>query len=207
MFGSMQVDARIGRGLIAACLAGLILWAGAIPAARADESASAPVAAQAAASGSPSADKPPGGIAAGPHQAAVDAGKEKTAGLPQWLTITLLAGVTLFWLTALIGVVRGLRAGGWRLSHALMEEAALPEGTPPPAAGAMPPMAPSVSRLIAMVGTIVLGSFFLAIGYYVLWQLCNGQSIEAAQGTWSYFAGGATLFLPYGVNKLSSVFK
>ena len=207
MFGSMQADARIGHGVRAVCLAGLIFWAGSVTAARADESASAPVSTPVAASGSRSAGMPSGDGAPGPREVAGAAGKEKLPGLPSGLTIALLAGVTLFWLTALIGLIRSLREGGWKLTQALMEEAALPEGTPPPAAGAVPPMVPSVSRLIAMVGTIVLGSFFLAIGYYVLWQLCNGQSIEAAQGAWSYFAGGATLFLPYGVNKLSSVFK
>lgn len=132
---------------------------------------------------------------------------EAAQPLPRTLTYTLLIGMTAVWVLAALGLFKGLRAQGWKVKDALMEEAVLPAGTPPPAAGATPPMVPSTSRLIALIGTIVLGTFFVTVGYIVLWDLCEGHSTQAAQNAWTYFAGGSALFLPYGVNKLSNILK
>jgi hypothetical protein len=125
--------------------------------------------------------------------------------LPKGLTWAIIIGTTLVWGFLSKVVINTLRRQGFSLKDALMEEATLPAGTPPPAAGALPPMVSSSSRLIALFGTILLGTFFVAIGYVVIWQLCNGQSIQNATSAWAYFAGGATLFLPYGINKAASV--
>lgn len=127
--------------------------------------------------------------------------------LPKPLTYFILISTTLLWICALGVVIKILRKEQWSLKNALEEEANLPVGTPPIASGVMPVMVASASRLIALVGTIILGTFFIAIGYYVLWQLCNGQSIQDALNAWSYFLLGTTLFLPYGINKASSIFK
>ncbi|WP_052210252.1 hypothetical protein [Dickeya fangzhongdai] len=127
--------------------------------------------------------------------------------LPKTLTYLILAGITLIWVCALGVVTKILRKDQWSLKNALEEEVELPAGTPPPASGIMPLMVASTSRLIALIGTIILGTFFLAIGYYVVWQLCNGQPIQDALDAWSYFLAGTTLFLPYGFNKASSLFK
>lgn len=127
--------------------------------------------------------------------------------LPKPLTISILIGITLVLVFGLATVLRALRRCGWNLCDALSEEAELPDGTPPPAAGAPPPLVPSSSRVIALIGTIVLSTFFVGIGYWVIWQLCNGQPITEAQDVWSFFATGSTLFLPYGINKLSSIGK
>lgn len=131
----------------------------------------------------------------------------KPSPLPKPLTISILIGITLILVFSVATVSRALRRCGWNLCDALSEEAELPDGTPPPAAGAMPPLVPSASRIIALIGTIVLSFFFVGIGYWVIWQLCNGQPITGAQDVWSVFATGSTLFLPYGINKLSSIGK
>jgi hypothetical protein len=107
----------------------------------------------------------------------------------------------------LLIVIKTLRVQKWSLATALSEEASLPEGTPTPAAGQAPPMVPSSSRLIALIGMIVLGTFFIAVGFYVVLQLYSGQPIDKANAAWGFFASGATLFLPYGANKLSSAFQ
>ena len=104
----------------------------------------------------------------------------------------------------LLIVIKTLRVQKWSLATALSEEASLPEGTPTPGAGQAPPMVASSSRLIALIGMIVLGTFFIAVGFYVVLQLYSGQSIDKANAAWGFFASGATLFLPYGANKLSS---
>ncbi|HEX7641309.1 MAG TPA: hypothetical protein VF472_03760 [Burkholderiaceae bacterium] len=128
------------------------------------------------------------------------------APLPKALTILIMIGMTITWVFGLLSCLKLLKKQGWSLATALSEEAKVQEGTPPVAAGAVPPMVPSSSRFSAMIGTILLGTFFVAIGYYVIWQLCNAQPIDLANGAWAYFAGGAALFFPYAVNKATSFF-
>lgn len=70
MFGPMQADARIGHGVRAICLAGLIFWAGSITAVWASESPLAPVSTQVAASGSRSIGMPSGDSAPDPRELA-----------------------------------------------------------------------------------------------------------------------------------------
>ncbi|MBV8680387.1 MAG: hypothetical protein JO338_08070 [Aquitalea sp.] len=129
------------------------------------------------------------------------------AALPDALTNTLLIGTTILILASLLLVVKTLKKQGWSLAQALAEESTLPDGSPTPAAGDLPPLIASSSRLIALIGTIVLGSFFVATGYFVLWRLCHGQSIAQANDAWSFFLAGASLYLPYGANKVASIFK
>ena len=127
--------------------------------------------------------------------------------LPMELTIAILIAMTILWVFSLLIILKALRAGHWSLAAALSEEADLPTGTPTPAAGQLPPTLPSTSRLIALIGTVIMGTFFIGVGYYVMWQLCNGQPITAASNAWTFFAAGATLFLPYGANKVTSILK
>lgn len=127
--------------------------------------------------------------------------------VPEWLTNAVLLGVTILWVLALVIIIKSLRKQNWNLGEALSEEATLPPGTPTPAAGQEPPTLPSSSRLIALIGTVLNGSFFIGIGYYVLWQLFNGQPVTAATNAWQFFLAGSTLFLPYGVNKVTSILK
>jgi hypothetical protein len=104
-------------------------------------------------------------------------------------------------------VIKTLRKQNWDLGLALSEEATLPAGTPPPAAGQRPPMVPSASRLIALMGLIVFSAFFIGVGFCVIWALCNGQPIDEANKAWTFFASGAAMFLPYGANKFAEAFK
>ena len=116
-----------------------------------------------------------------------------------------MIGMALLLFIGLLAVIKALRAQQWSLALALSEEATLPEGTPTPAAGQLPPMVGSSSRLIALIGTIILGTFFVGIGFYVVWQLCCGHDINTANSAWAFFASGSTLFLPYGINKITSM--
>lgn len=135
------------------------------------------------------------------------ADNNSNAALPDMLTNTIMIGTTILLVTSLLLVVKTLKKQNWSLAQALAEESTLPEGSPTPAAGDLPPLIASSSRLIALLGSIILGSFFVATGYFVLWRLCHGQSISQANDAWSFFLAGASLYLPYGANKIASIFK
>lgn len=127
--------------------------------------------------------------------------------LPNPLTYAILTIVTVTWVVGLLSITKALRNDGWSLKQALMQEVNFPDGTPPPAAGALPPMAASASRFIALIGTVVLGAFFIAIMYVAIWRLCQAQALDEITDVWKLIAAGATLFLPYGVNRLADMLK
>ncbi|NML35093.1 hypothetical protein [Paraburkholderia antibiotica] len=120
---------------------------------------------------------------------------------------TIMIAAALVLLISWMTVISALRKQNWNLGLALSEEAELPAGTPPPAAGQLPPMAPSASRLIALMGLIVFSTFFIGIGFYVIWALCNGRPLDGANDAWKFFAAGSAMFLPYGANKFADAFK
>jgi hypothetical protein len=136
---------------------------------------------------------------------ATSAACNAAADVRDGLRIPIMIGMAGMLFVSMLIAIKALRAQQWKLALALSEEAKLPDNTPPPAAGQDPPMVPSSSRLIALFGTIILGTFFVGIGFYVVWQLCSGCDINTANAAWAFFASGATLFLPYGVNKAASV--
>ncbi|WP_179401663.1 hypothetical protein [Burkholderia guangdongensis] len=121
--------------------------------------------------------------------------------------LAVMIGIAAMLVISWMIVIKTLRKQNWDLGLALSEEAALPDGTPPPAAGQRPPMVPSASRLIALMGLIVFSAFFIGVGFYVVWALCNGQPIDDANKAWTFFASGAAMFLPYGANKFADAFK
>ena len=118
-----------------------------------------------------------------------------------------MIGIALILVISWMIVIKTLRRQNWDLALALSEEAKLPPDTPPPAAGERPPMIPSASRLIALMGLIVFSAFFIGVGFYVIWALCRGHSLDTADKAWTFFASGAAMFLPYGANKFADAFK
>jgi hypothetical protein len=130
------------------------------------------------------------------------------------VVVVVLLGVVL----AFIAVGNGLAKSTWSLADALSEEADLtPEsptsGAPAPAVGAPPPGRPttvselraSSSRLIALVGAIAITFVFLGFGAVALYKYATGQSIPDVDNVLKFLAGGAALFAPYAVNKISTV--
>jgi hypothetical protein len=126
---------------------------------------------------------------------------------PPWLFYLVLAVVTAVWLFGLSRVLQWLRKDGWNLSQALSEEAVMPTGTPAAAAAQLPPLVASASRMIALLGAVVMAAFFIGLGYWVIWALFNGQSIEPAKDTLVFFLSGTALFTPYAANRISSIFQ
>ncbi|MBR8279061.1 hypothetical protein [Burkholderia vietnamiensis] len=121
--------------------------------------------------------------------------------------VAILIGIAAILVISWMVVIKTLRRQEWNLGLALSEEAKLPDGTPPPAAGQLPPMVPSASRVIALMGLIVFSAFFVGVGFYVIWALCNHQPLDDANKAWTFFASGAAMFLPYGANKFADAFK
>lgn len=47
----------------------------------------------------------------------------------------------------------------------------------------------------------------MAIGYWVVYQLYFGTDLDKITKLSTYLLAGSALFIPYGFNKLSSIFK
>lgn len=121
-----------------------------------------------------------------------------------YLVISL---VTVVWMVGLGRALQWLRKDSWNFAQAVSEEATLPDGTPPPGAGQLPPLVASSSRLIALLGAVIMAAFFIGLGYWVIWALFNGQPIDKAKDTLAFFLSGTALFTPYAANKVASIFQ
>ena len=98
----------------------------------------------------------------------------------------------------LIGI--RLKHGGWSLKDALTEPSAA--GTD----GAAPVGASSSSRLIALLGMVVILILFVGVGLVAVWQLAENNKVDLSQFQ-NYFLAGASLFVPYMFNQLRNIGK
>jgi len=65
----------------------------------------------------------------------------------------------------------------------------------------------SVSRLIALMGMMVILLVFLGFGIFALYSFANtGMMPESTDKVIKFLAGGLTLFAPYVANKFSGIF-
>lgn len=69
------------------------------------------------------------------------------------------------------------------------------------------PAEPSFSRVAGALGAVGLAATFVAIGYWVVYQFYFGTDLDKITKLSTYFLAGSALFIPYGFNKLSSIFK
>lgn len=126
-------------------------------------------------------------------------------------------------LMAILAVQRALKPANWSLADALSEDVSLPvwrETTN--AAGATtrepvldkdqkpvlaPEMRASSSRVIALMGGVVLLFMYVGFGVFGLYGFGkNGRLPDEISAVVSYLVAGMTLFAPYVVNKFSSLF-
>ncbi|PLR41766.1 hypothetical protein CYR55_02790 [Chimaeribacter californicus] len=134
-----------------------------------------------------------------------------------WLIIGF---VTLFLVVTLKIIRRSLADSNWKMSEAISE----PEGSPVApiapgeptgeatavitAAPVKPVMVASSSRLIALIGGIILAAMYLGTGYYMLFAIFYlPEEVKNIDDINQFFVMGMTLFSPYAVNKLSTMFK
>lgn len=127
-----------------------------------------------------------------------------TDPVPFGLSVAIEGGMAVTLVVGLMMIRKSLRLSNWNLAQALSEELRPAPNAPSAQQGTSISLVPSTSRLIALLGTVIIGTFFTGIGFYVVWQLCNGQPIGLANTAWGFFASGATLFLPYGINKFAT---
>ena len=69
-------------------------------------------------------------------------------------------------------------------------------------------MSASVSRLIALMGMMVILFIFIGFGVFTLYSFaCTGEMPASTDMVIKFLAGGLTLFAPYVVNKFSAIFE
>ncbi len=67
-------------------------------------------------------------------------------------------------------------------------------------------MVGSVSRVIALMGGVVLVLMFVGFGSFVMYQYAMGSTIAASlDALKTFMTTGLTLFAPYAVNKVSGL--
>ena len=128
-----------------------------------------------------------------------------------WLVIVLVLS---FILLALSWLRSAMTAASpkWSLADALSEEADIAyfTTTGPQVDNAGKPvtvseMRASSSRLIALLGAIVILFLFLGFGTFVLYQYGTTGVMPEVGDILKFMSGGLALFAPYAVNKLSTL--
>ena len=121
--------------------------------------------------------------------------------MPTLLILIIMFG-TVISVCGSIGVIaKRLQTSGWSLKDALTEP------TPAPVAGAPAPVgASSSSRLIALLGMVVIMILFVSVGLVAMWQFAENDHVDLSQFQ-SYFLAGASLFVPYMFNQIRNIGK
>jgi hypothetical protein len=119
-------------------------------------------------------------------------------------TIVLLCGAMVVLgcgsvLTLVLRAHGDARARRWRLTDALSEDVAYSDE----AGHSVTLLTASASRLIAVLGLIVILSMYIGLGLLTLHAFAVGKATPSAVETMlKFLAGGAGLFLPYLANQL-----
>lgn len=82
--------------------------------------------------------------------------------------------------------------------------AAGPAGQPGGGSNTEKILAPSTSRLIAMLGTVIVSMLFMGYGVVVVWYLGKTGCMPGLENLTTFLVGGSSLFAPYVINKLTN---
>jgi hypothetical protein len=132
---------------------------------------------------------------------------------PDWLAYVVLAfAMASFFLT--LGAIRRTLTSTpstWTLANALSEEADLSvldqNGVPVEINGVQVKktvLVASTSRLVALMGMLVIMVIFVGFGTFELWAFAHTGTVPGAADILKFLAGGLTLFAPYAVNKVAT---
>ncbi len=137
----------------------------------------------------------------------------------QWFVYTII-GVVLFGsILAILFIRKALSTISWKLGDALSEDVELSLTTNTDGkeevkldASGKPTMVTvmraSVSRLIAMMGMMVILFIFIGFGTFTLYSYAfTGEMPLSTDMVIKFLSGGLTLFAPYLVNKFASIFE
>jgi hypothetical protein len=142
-------------------------------------------------------------------------------GVPaDWFVYGVVIVLFLAALVALLMVRAAVYGTKWSLSDALSEETNVTAMTTGAAGGQVPmldkdgkpitvvEMRASVSRLIALMGMLVILLMFLGFGSFALFRFATtGKMPDDIDRIVDFLVAGMTLFAPYVVNKFSSLFE
>ena len=207
----------------ATCLA-VLLMALFTPLAAAQSSAESAASAAAAATQAGQAAQAASRLAAAAASSASAAGAVSWSAPSSFALYGVPVVVLIGSLMAILSVQRALKPGAWSLADALSEEVNLPvwkETTD--AAGVKvrepvldkdqkpvlaPEMRASSSRVIALMGGVVLIFMYVGFGVFALYGFGrNGRLPDEISGVVTFLVAGMTLFAPYLVNRFASVFQ
>ena len=133
-----------------------------------------------------------------------------------WLIYIVIFIVLIGSLLSILIIRSSLSNNGWLLSNALSEGVELTEmdkdGNPVMDAAKKPLMVtklqPSSSRLVALMGMIVILMMFLAFGSFAIFAFAKtGEMPSSIDQVVKFLLSGLTLFAPYAVNKFSKLFE
>lgn len=139
---------------------------------------------------------------------------------PKPVFVYTIIGVVVFGsILAILFIRKSLSTTNWNLGDALSEEVEISlatnadgkEGEKQDASGKptmVTVMSASVSRLIALMGMMVILFMFLGFGIFTLYSFAfTGEMPPSTDMVLNFLAGGLTLFAPYVVNKFASIFE
>ena len=133
-----------------------------------------------------------------------------------WFIYLVIIIVLLGALVSMLIIRSSLGNTTWSLSNALSEGIELTEmgedGKPIMDKSNKPLMVtklyPSSSRLVALMGMIVILLMFLAFGLFALFAFAKtGEMPKSINEVVKFLLAGLTLFVPYAVNKFSKLFE
>jgi hypothetical protein len=140
------------------------------------------------------------------------------AGMPApWFVYTIIVIVFVGALLSVALVRAAVANTTWSLSDALSEETeltAIDKTTSQPLRDAsgnelkVTELRASVSRLIALMGMLVILFMFLGFGSFAMYRFAmTGNMPSGMDEVINFLVAGLTLFAPYAVNKFSSLFE
>lgn len=94
----------------------------------------------------------------------------------------------------------------WKLGEAVSEEVEFAETDADGKVTKTTRMMASSSRLIALLGMMVILLLFLGVGEVVIWDVAHGKDPDLG-GVLNFFLAGASLFVPYAINQVRSGFE
>ena len=139
-------------------------------------------------------------------------GSKEWKGAPEpWFIYTVVIIVLVGAILALSFIRAALSASTtkWSLADALSEEITVTEPTEDPKVSKeVTKLCASSSRLVALMGMIVLLLMFLGFGTFALYSFGKtGKLPSSINKVVHFLLAGLTLFAPYTVNKFASVFE
>jgi len=138
---------------------------------------------------------------------------------PSWFTYTVIAVAFAGIIISILLVRVALANSTWSIADALSEEADVTAMTGPPDAPrplldsnqkpvTISEMRASSSRLIALMGMIVILFLFMGFGAFAMYYFSQHWDLPPSiDEVIKFLVAGLTLFAPYLVNKFSSLFQ